>query len=200
MTRWALIGITALSLSGLLATVKLDAVETGAAMATDSIERGRYLVKIGGCNDCHTPGYLEKAGNVPEDRWLIGDSLGFNGPWGTTYPTNLRQLLRTMGEDDWCTVSAYSRGAPAYAVVQPACHDRGRPARHPPICAFAARRRYAGSGLCSARSSAEDTAYCVRPAGSEAVAASEDVVAAEDPGAGCSPPVRYLRHRRLFQS
>ncbi|MCF6111064.1 MAG: cytochrome C [Mesorhizobium sp.] len=101
MTRWALIGITALGLSGLLATVKLDPVETGAAMATDSIERGRYLVKIGGCNDCHTPNYLEKAGNVPEDRWLIGDSLGFNGPWGTTYPTNLRQLLRTMGEDDW---------------------------------------------------------------------------------------------------
>ncbi|TIM60269.1 MAG: cytochrome c, partial [Mesorhizobium sp.] len=58
-------------------------------------------MKIGGCNDCHTPNYLETAGNVPEDRWLIGDSLGFNGQWGTTYPTNLRQLLRTMGEDDW---------------------------------------------------------------------------------------------------
>ncbi|WP_292542594.1 cytochrome c [Mesorhizobium sp.] len=101
MTRWALIGITALGLSGLLAAVKLDPSETDAAAATGSIERGRYLVKIGGCNDCHTPGYLEKAGDVPEDRWLIGDSLGFNGPWGTTYPTNLRQLLRTMGEDDW---------------------------------------------------------------------------------------------------
>ncbi|MCF6101423.1 cytochrome c [Mesorhizobium muleiense] len=101
MTRWVLIGITALGLSGLLATVTLDPSEMGAAAATDSIERGRYLAKIGGCNDCHTPNYLEKAGNVPEDRWLIGDSLGFNGPWGTTYPTNLRQLLRTMSEDEW---------------------------------------------------------------------------------------------------
>ena len=25
------------------------------------LERGRYLVEIGGCNDCHTPGYMQKA-------------------------------------------------------------------------------------------------------------------------------------------
>jgi hypothetical protein len=24
---------------------------------SQQIERGRYLVKIGGCNDCHTVGY-----------------------------------------------------------------------------------------------------------------------------------------------
>jgi mono/diheme cytochrome c family protein len=69
--------------------------------SANAIERGRYLVKIGGCNDCHTPGYLEKAGDVPEDRWLIGAPLGFNGPWGTTYPANLRRLLHTMREDEW---------------------------------------------------------------------------------------------------
>ncbi|AZO68313.1 cytochrome c [Mesorhizobium mediterraneum] len=101
MIRRALIGIAALGLGGVLTVAMLDRNGLGSATAADSIEHGRYLVKIGGCNDCHTPGYLEKAGNVPEDRWLIGGSLGFNGPWGTTYPTNLRYLLRTMDEDDW---------------------------------------------------------------------------------------------------
>ena len=26
------------------------------------VERGRYLAKIAGCNDCHTPGYPQAAG------------------------------------------------------------------------------------------------------------------------------------------
>lgn len=30
------------------------------------LDRGRYLVKIGGCNDCHTSGYAQTAGKVPE--------------------------------------------------------------------------------------------------------------------------------------
>jgi mono/diheme cytochrome c family protein len=101
MTRWALIGIAALGLGGVLAAARLYQGGVDAATATGWIERGRYLVKIGGCNDCHTPDYLAKAGDVPEDRWLVGGSVGFNGPWGTTYPTNLRRLLRTMDEDDW---------------------------------------------------------------------------------------------------
>lgn len=68
---------------------------------SDVVKRGRYLVKIGGCNDCHTPGYLANIGNVPEDRWLVGDDTGYSGPWGTTYPANLRSLLAKMSEDDW---------------------------------------------------------------------------------------------------
>ena len=38
---------------------------------------------------------------MAEDKWLVGNALGFNGPWGTTYPSNLRSLMRTMEEDDW---------------------------------------------------------------------------------------------------
>ncbi|MEJ2396973.1 MAG: cytochrome C, partial [Gammaproteobacteria bacterium] len=30
------------------------------------LERGRYLVRIGGCNDCHTAGYAESGGKTPE--------------------------------------------------------------------------------------------------------------------------------------
>jgi len=40
------------------------------------IERGRYLTVIGSCNDCHTHGYAERAGEVPDSDWLMGDALG----------------------------------------------------------------------------------------------------------------------------
>jgi mono/diheme cytochrome c family protein len=65
-----------------------------------SIERGRYLVRISGCNDCHTPGYAEKGGEVPESYWLTGDALGWRGPWGTTYPVNLRLYVQGMSENE----------------------------------------------------------------------------------------------------
>ena len=65
------------------------------------IERGKYLVKIAGCNDCHTPGYAMSGGKVPESQWLVGDKLGWRGPWGTTYPTNLRLYMRDMSEEKW---------------------------------------------------------------------------------------------------
>jgi len=65
------------------------------------VNRGRYLIKIGGCNDCHTAGYAPSGGKVPEEQWLTGDILGFNGPWGTTYPTNLRLYFQGMTEAEW---------------------------------------------------------------------------------------------------
>jgi hypothetical protein len=66
-----------------------------------SIERGRYLVKIGGCNDCHTPGYTQANGKVPESQWLTGDQLGWRGPWGTTYSSNLRRVFARLTEAEW---------------------------------------------------------------------------------------------------
>jgi mono/diheme cytochrome c family protein len=64
-------------------------------------ERGRYLVRITGCNDCHTPGFAESGGQVPEGQWLTGGALGFRGPWGTTYPSNLRLYFARLSEDQW---------------------------------------------------------------------------------------------------
>lgn len=63
-----------------------------------SVERGRYLVRIGGCNDCHTPAYAERGGQVPEAEWLVGSAVGFHGPWGTSYPANLRLTVRHLNE------------------------------------------------------------------------------------------------------
>ena len=44
---------------------------------SDALKRGKYLVMIGGCNDCHTPGYLMSEGKTPENEWLTGDSFGW---------------------------------------------------------------------------------------------------------------------------
>ena len=65
------------------------------------VARGRYLVTIGGCNDCHTASYGEQAGRVPEQDWLKGVPVGFQGPWGTSYAANLRIVVNGMSEAEW---------------------------------------------------------------------------------------------------
>lgn len=65
------------------------------------IERGKYLARVGGCNDCHTPGYMQAEGKVPENLWLTGAPLGFQGPWGTSYPANLRLYMDKLSEPQW---------------------------------------------------------------------------------------------------
>jgi mono/diheme cytochrome c family protein len=77
-----------------------------------SVERGRYLVQIGGCNDCHTAGYAEKAGNVPESEWLMGTPVGFQGAWGTSYAANLRLTLNSISEDQWVIFARVPRRPP----------------------------------------------------------------------------------------
>jgi mono/diheme cytochrome c family protein len=76
------------------------------------VDRGRYLAMIGGCNDCHTPGYLLSEGKVPEKLWLTGSSFGWRGPWGTTYPVNLRILLNQMTEDQWVATAKKMKARP----------------------------------------------------------------------------------------
>ena len=69
------------------------------------IERGRYLVKIGGCNDCHTAGYAMTGGKIPESQWLTGNKLGYRGEWGTTYAVNLRLFIDSLTQDQWVQVA-----------------------------------------------------------------------------------------------
>lgn len=68
---------------------------------TQLVERGKYLVKISGCNDCHTPEYLLSGGKTPQKLWLSGSSFGWKGPWGTTYAPNLRILVEGLTEKAW---------------------------------------------------------------------------------------------------
>ena len=78
-----------------------SAAEPPAGKLSAEAARGRYLVQITGCNDCHTAGYAESAGKVEEVTWLTGDRLGWRGPWGTTYPANLRLTVKNMTADQF---------------------------------------------------------------------------------------------------
>jgi mono/diheme cytochrome c family protein len=95
------------ALYGVLALLLLGAFSTAAPAAEakadkEKVARGRYLLNVGSCNDCHTAGFAPSGGKVPESEWLLGDgTLGFRGPWGTTYAPNLRLSLSRMKEDDW---------------------------------------------------------------------------------------------------
>ncbi len=94
-----------LTCAALLPLAVLLQTATASDSVTDKkmLERGRYLVAISGCNDCHTPGYAESAGKIPESEWLMGSPVGFKGPWGTSYPANLRISVQTQNEKEWMT-------------------------------------------------------------------------------------------------
>ena len=89
------------SLSTLLLVALLTMLRAGPLHADDDLASGRYLVTIGGCNDCHTSMWAESNGKVDEKEWLTGSPIGWRGPWGTTYPSNLRLLVNDMSEDAW---------------------------------------------------------------------------------------------------
>ena len=88
------------------ATVSLTMLAPGAAQAADSVptpqkkaaksgsttklERGKYLVKIAGCNDCHTAGYMPNLA-----KWTKS-----NGSWATRWAgagRGARLMLPTCG-------------------------------------------------------------------------------------------------------
>lgn len=84
-----------------------------AAKPNPSVERGKYLVTVVGCNDCHTPFKMGERGPEPDmTRMLSGHpqdlamppapaasgpwtwfgaatNTAFAGPWGISYATNL---------------------------------------------------------------------------------------------------------------
>jgi mono/diheme cytochrome c family protein len=95
-TSWPLATALLLSLAS-----TLPATAAGPARPNDPVALGRYLVQTTGCNDCHSPGYTQQAGHTPESTWLTGDAVGWRGPWGTTYATNLRLFMVSMTEAQW---------------------------------------------------------------------------------------------------
>ena len=94
------------------ATAQYAPAQTPKPLEQKSLDRGRYLVKIAGCNDCHTSGYMQTAGKVPEKQWLTGDQLGWRGPWGTTYSSNLRLYMQNLSEDQWLKIAKTAQFRP----------------------------------------------------------------------------------------
>jgi mono/diheme cytochrome c family protein len=92
----------------------------GKAAADPQVDRGKYLVTIEGCNDCHTPG-----GNFNPDmtRMLGGSDIGFGLPGqGVFVARNLTPDMET-GLGGWTTdqiVTAMTTGVrPDGRVLSP---------------------------------------------------------------------------------
>lgn len=100
-----------------LDAARATAAHTGAinepsVVAATPEEAGRYIVRIGGCNDCHTPEFMQRGEAVPESQWLIGVAMGFKGPWGTSYARNLRAKVQSVPEDSFVAGVKSTTGRP----------------------------------------------------------------------------------------
>lgn len=91
---------------------KAVATEATTQQLEQLIKRGEYLSRIAGCNDCHTSGYAQTAGQIPKEQWLMGDQLGWQGPWGTTYPSNLRLSMSKLTEQQWLEMAKTAKYRP----------------------------------------------------------------------------------------
>src|ERR1700730_1683360 len=98
--RWEqiILAVSAAMMALLLPWVGYAADGAGKPTSPTGLDRGRYLVKVSGCNDCHTAGYTAKDGQVPEREWLKGDTLCWRGPWGTTDAANVRLYMQHVTE------------------------------------------------------------------------------------------------------
>jgi mono/diheme cytochrome c family protein len=80
--------------------------------AQDPVARGKYLATIGGCHDCHTPGYFFGRPNM--ERQLSGSEVGFEMPGlGVFHGPNLTPDKET-GLGSWSNeqiVTALQTGA-----------------------------------------------------------------------------------------
>ena len=87
--------LTTLAIAGVMLSLG------GAAAQDVSVEFGEHISIIGGCHDCHSAGYNESGGKIDPNAALMGNPVGFEGPWGTTFAKNLRLSLKELSEDDW---------------------------------------------------------------------------------------------------
>ena len=135
-------------------------------------DHGRYLVRIAGCNDCHTPGYMANAGKVDEKTWLTGDHLGWSGPWGTTYAVNIRLYMKDMTEAEWLHTARNMKARPPMPwFTFEAMSDRDLRAIYQYVKALGPAGR-AGAGLPAAGHRAEGPGRAVPVRTEENAAAS----------------------------
>lgn len=108
--RWmVLAGVALAVVSAAVATVSFTSAAPKRSKA-ELIARGRQVSWSSGCNDCHTPGGLYGAPDTT--RMLSGSELGWEGPWGVTYPRNLTPDTET-GIASWSEkdiIAAFRKG------------------------------------------------------------------------------------------
>jgi mono/diheme cytochrome c family protein len=118
MRKIVIAGCVIMGLFGLFLVqdASFAAEQKGGSSKKAMIERGLYLVTLGGCNDCHTPKKMTANGPAPDEMLLLSghpaneklptvppniigpDKWGaitnnnltaWVGPWGTSYSSNL---------------------------------------------------------------------------------------------------------------
>lgn len=89
MTRFALFALVPVTLiaAGLTFAGQTAGAKAAKSGKSSAVDRGKYLVSVMGCTDCHTPGTLYGAPDM--SRFLSGSELGWEGPWGVVYAANL---------------------------------------------------------------------------------------------------------------
>src|SRR5215469_14574390 len=70
--RWSLVALAALAIAGGYAVSGVVGAERA------QIAHGKYLVQLGGCTDCHTPGH--PLGKPDMSRFLGGSDVGLEVP------------------------------------------------------------------------------------------------------------------------
>ena len=105
--------IAALALTAVAFTLQPSAAPAAAQNSNTKVERGSYLVKIMGCNDCHTPWKMGPQGPEPDMTFMLSGhpqdlvmpsvtlekgpwgwvgaatNTAFSGPWGVSFTANL---------------------------------------------------------------------------------------------------------------
>lgn len=128
-----ILAIIGLSLAGLALVTAFSPGSQADPVASkaDLIKRGEYLVKLGGCNDCHTPKIMGPNGPEPDPaRMLMGqpanapipsipagvisptgwtamttaDMTAWAGPWGISFSANITP-------DNVTGIGAWTEGA-----------------------------------------------------------------------------------------
>jgi mono/diheme cytochrome c family protein len=109
-----LAGIVALGVSLLPVTCSAPRAQGASGGDPSQVARGKYLVTVGGCNDCHTPlkmgpkgpepdmsrmlsGHPEQLvikapAALPEGPWMVASAptnTAHSGPWGVSFTANL---------------------------------------------------------------------------------------------------------------
>lgn len=75
-----------------------------AAAGEISVERGLQVSILAGCHDCHTEGYRASEGKIDPAKAMRGSSIGWQGPWGTSYAQNLRLTAKSLSEDGFLSI------------------------------------------------------------------------------------------------
>jgi mono/diheme cytochrome c family protein len=113
-TTAAIITLAAIAVAAVTTSIAGPTAPAAVAQSTQdgSVAHGRYLVTIAGCHDCHTPGHAQTGGHAPPATWLTGSTVGFQGPWGVSYPANLRLTVHSLTEAQWLVFARSERRPP----------------------------------------------------------------------------------------